>query len=115
MKKNEWYIELSTRSIPPNIKDEEKAFIESISDDPSFSFMEGIKKIKTSGSLPSNIYGLPKIHKLHNPTRPIISTVKSENYKLTKFLHRILYSLVEDSYSYIMNDCDKSLFECVKF
>ena len=36
-------------------------------------------------SLPS-MYGLPKIHKVNNPMRPIISTINSVNYKLARWL-----------------------------
>ena len=40
--------------------------------------------IKTSGSRPGIIYGLPKIHQRETPLRSILSTVGTHNYNLSK-------------------------------
>ena len=40
--------------------------------------------IRPSGSKPSQLYGLPKIHKDGVPLRPIISQIDSYTYKLAK-------------------------------
>ena len=47
------------------------------------------------GSLPARLYGLPKIHKIVQegempPSRPIVSSIGSCNYKLAKFLGNML-------------------------
>ena len=40
------------------------------------------------------IYGLPKLHKNNIPLRPIVSTVGSPTYKLSKFLSNILTNIL---------------------
>ena len=44
-------------------------------------------------------YGLPKVHKVSVPLRPIVSFINSPSYNLSKFLSRILSSLLVNSYS----------------
>ena len=44
-------------------------------------------------------YGLPKIHKASVPLRPIVSFINSPTYNLSKFLSRILSSLLVNCYS----------------
>ena len=44
------------------------------------------KKITPCGSRAGIMYGLPKIHKEGAPLRPIISAIKTYNYKLAKYL-----------------------------
>ena len=73
--------------------------------------------IKTSGSRPGIIYGLPKIHQRETPLRPILSTVGTHNYNLSKYLVTALSSVVDslyilrDSFSYakeisVLTNCD---------
>ena len=52
-----------------------------------------------SGSSFGICYGLPKIHKLGNPMRPIISSINTFNYKLAKFLVPILKPLTLNLFS----------------
>ena len=53
------------------------------------------------------LYGLPKIHKLNNPLRPIVCTASSVTYKLSKFLASILKQLNgKISSSYVLNTED---------
>ena len=53
------------------------------------------------------LYGLPKIHKLNNPLRPIVCTASSVTYKLSKFLASILKQLYgKISSSYVLNTED---------
>ena len=62
--------------------------------------------IKTSGSQPPRLYGLPKIHKdeRNPPFRPILSMVKSFGSRLAKWLHKLLvpfvpkHLIVQDSF-----------------
>jgi hypothetical protein len=49
------------------------------------------------------MYGLPKIHKEGAPVRPIISAIGTYNYKLAKYLDRILKPLTTNS-NYIIKD-----------
>ena len=56
----------------------------------------------TSGSIPS-IYGLPNIHKLNVPLRPIVSFCTSPTYNLSKYLVGILSPLVGHSPSAVKN------------
>ena len=39
----------------------------------------------------SRFYGLPKIHKVSVPLRPIVSFINSPTYNLSKFLSRLAY------------------------
>ena len=43
------------------------------------------KKLKTSIAVPSRFYGLPKIHKVCHPLRPIVSYVGSPTYNLASY------------------------------
>ena len=43
------------------------------------------------------LYGLPKIHKVNAPLRPIVLFCSSPTYKLSKYLARILKPLTEQS------------------
>ena len=45
------------------------------------------------------IYGLPKVHKVNIPLRPIVAFVGSPTYNLSKFLVNVLSSLLKQTYS----------------
>ena len=55
--------------------------------------------IRPTGSTPSQLYGLPKVHKVGVPLRPIISQIGSYTYQLAKFLVPILSPLTTNSYT----------------
>ena len=55
-------------------------------------------KILPCGSRAGVLYGLPKIHKVGTPIRPIISAVKTYNYELAKYLDQILKPVVNSEY-----------------
>ena len=60
---------------------------------------ESYDKIYPSGSKPGSIYGLPKIHKLNInkdnlSLRPIISSIGTYNYNLSKFLTNLLAPVI---------------------
>jgi len=63
--------------------------------------------LTTSGSKPGFLYGLPKIHKIGQPLRPIISAIGTFNYNVAKFLVKIITPLttneytIENSFSFI--------------
>ena len=77
-----------------------------------------LRKLKTKGKLdndiyneiyptrsqPARIYGLPKIHKLKVPNtlptfRPILSSICTYNYELSKFLYSILQPCIPNEYT----------------
>ena len=58
-----------------------------------------------SGSLPGVLYGLPKIHKVDCPIRPILSAIGTFNYNLAKFLVPILSPLTHNDFT-IKNSID---------
>jgi len=60
-------------------------------------------EILPCGSRSGIMYGLPKIHKTGTPLRPIISAVGTYNYKLAKYLDKILKPLVPNE-NYILKD-----------
>ena len=52
-------------------------------------------KIYPSGSQPAQMYGLPKMHKAREPNsippfRPIVSSIRTYNYELAKYLCTLL-------------------------
>ena len=64
---------------------------------------EVYNEIMPCGSRAGIMYGLPKIHKEGAPVRPIISAIGTYNYKLAKYLDRILKPLTTNS-NYIIKD-----------
>ena len=60
--------------------------------------------IYPNGSQPARIYGLPKMHKLRDPTstppfRPIASSIGTYNYNLAKFLCNLLEPYIPNDYN----------------
>ena len=55
--------------------------------------------LTASGTCPGVMYGLPKTHKQNCPFRPIISSCKSTNYNLAKYLNVKLSKLIQDEHS----------------
>ena len=64
-------------------------------------------RIRPTGSNPTQIYGLPKLHKTDIPLRPIISGIGSYSHNLAKYLTEILkpYAVsehcVKDSFQFV--------------
>ena len=66
------------------------------------------RKLRSTDALCARLYGLPKIHKLNVPLRPIVSFVNSATYELSKHLCSILSPLlnhnglsVRDSFEFV--------------
>ncbi|CAF1171249.1 unnamed protein product [Didymodactylos carnosus] len=55
------------------------------------------KAARLCGSRPARLYGLPKTHKPNLPLRPIMSFIKTFNYKLSKWLAELLQPLRKSS------------------
>jgi sugar-specific transcriptional regulator TrmB len=78
-------------------------------------FKEGIidqklrYQLQSTCSSLSVFYGLPKVHKNDFPIRPIISTIRSYQYQLSKYLARAIREAGPQANSYI-----KDSFEFVK-
>ena len=53
-------------------------------------------RLRCSGSKPGVMYGLPKLHKRQVPLRPILSTIGSYNYELSRYLVELLLPLSKD-------------------
>ena len=56
-------------------------------------------QLKSSGSKPGILYGLPKVHKRDIPMRPILSTVGTHNYKLSRWLCSKLVDCCKSDFS----------------
>ncbi|CAF3441300.1 unnamed protein product [Rotaria socialis] len=56
------------------------------------------KQATPGGSLCVRLYGLPKVHKIGIPLRPIISSIGSYNYRLVKLLAAKLQPLRKNKY-----------------
>ena len=67
---------------------------------------ETFNKILPKGSRPGILYGLPKIHKVGCPYRPIVSSINTYNYNLASYLVNILKPIstnqhtIKDSFSF---------------
>ena len=67
--------------------------------------------LRCSNAITSRFYGRPKIYKSSVPLRPIVSFVNSSTYNLSKFLSRVLSSLLKNNYS-VRNS--REFVECIK-
>jgi hypothetical protein len=66
-------------------------------------------QLRSTCSSPAVFYGQPKIHKINNPLRPIISTTATYNHHLSQHLTRILSKQREKPPSFV-----KDSFELMK-
>ena len=69
--------------------------------------------IYPAGSLPSRLYGTPKIHKIKKKSerktlRPIVSSINSYNYNLASYICALLTPFIPTAY------CTKDLFTFIK-
>ncbi|CAF3880073.1 unnamed protein product [Rotaria sp. Silwood1] len=67
-------------------------------------------KLQSTCSSLSVFYGLPKAHKTGYPTRPIISTIGSYQYQLSKYLAKAIRDARPQAKSYIKDSFEVSLF-----
>nr|XP_027207445.1 uncharacterized protein LOC113800843 [Penaeus vannamei] len=63
------------------------------------SIKTSIGEMTISGSKPGRLYGLPKIYKIGQPLRPIISAIGTFNYNVAKFLVQIITLLTTNEYT----------------
>lgn len=64
------------------------------------------KHLRTYNGTPAKLYGLPKIHKSGTPLRPIVSSVNTPTYNLSKFLSNCINNFVGRTSTYIKNSED---------
>ena len=60
---------------------------------------EEYKQLFVSGSSPSILYGLPKVHKTGIPLRPILAAFKAPSYRLSKYLINLLQPLTVNNFT----------------
>ena len=71
-------------------------------------------QLKSRGCKFGTMYGLPKVHKRGVPMRPVLSTIGTANYNLSKFLVELLSGFtnneytVKDSFSFVNEICTLS-------
>ena len=64
-------------------------------------------KLRAVGSQPGIMYGSPKVHKTGTPLRPILSTVNTHNYEMSKYLVSLVQCvnnspfIIKDSFSFV--------------
>ena len=63
-------------------------------------------KVSTTSTHPPLFYGSVKVHKENNPLRPIVSTIGSATYKISRFVSSVLRTYVKEADSYIVNTRD---------
>ena len=78
-------------------EDKVNRFIRKLKDKGSITENE-YKNLYVCGSSPSVLYGLPKVHKLNIPLRPIVSSVNTPMYKLAKFIIPEIANLSKNEY-----------------
>ena len=69
------------------------------------------KILYSSDGLCPRFYGLPKIHKLGIPLRPIVSFVNSPTYAISGYLARILSPVVGNTDYTVKNSCEFADFK----
>ena len=62
-----------------------------------------IQKLVPSGSASGKIYGLVKVHEKDNKLRPVVSMVGTPEYKLAKFLDKIIKPYIPNNYMFGIN------------
>lgn len=80
------------------IEDKVNRFIDKLSKDKIID-ADFKKTLRATGSRPGTMYGSPKVHKTGTPLRPVLSTIGTANYKLSKYLVQLLSPVVGNEYS----------------
>lgn len=60
-------------------------------------------KINPTTCRTPKLYGLPKIHKVDNPMRPIVSCIGSPTYQLAKYVTSLIAPLTGQTTSFVKN------------
>ena len=85
--------------IDPTIKKENKLIKQLLRMvDRKFITENEYKRIRPCGSLCARMYGLPKIHKVGLPLRPVVSSIDGFNYRLSKYLAKKLQPFRKNKY-----------------
>lgn len=95
---NNVYFKLKTKSNPLNkITKDVNAFVHKLFKDKKIMKDKYYWLHCSKGVMP-RFYGLPKIHKINVPLRPIVSFINSPTYNLSKFLAHIINNLVTNKF-----------------
>ncbi|KAK5644761.1 hypothetical protein RI129_006061 [Pyrocoelia pectoralis] len=70
------------------------------------------RELTNTEAISPRLYGLPKIHKANVPLRPIVSTIGSPTYGLSKYLTRLLQPHIGQTTHHIKNS--DHFIECMK-
>ena len=62
------------------------------------------RRLYPTGASPPKFYGVPKVHRSGMPLRPIVSSIGSLTYEISKELYRILKPLVGRSPYHVQNN-----------
>lgn len=65
-----------------------------------------LHKLVTHNPITPRMYGLPKLHKTNIPLRPIVSTINSPVYKMSKYLINSIKTLTQNSKFNVKNSYD---------
>ena len=73
---------------------------------------EEYRKLYPTTEAPPKFYGLPKVHKINNPLRPIVSSIGTITYSCAKLLADILSPLVGKTKHHVANS--QAFADCIK-
>ena len=73
---------------------------------------EEYRKLYPTTEAPPKFYGLPKVHKVNNPLRPIVSSIGTITYSCAKHLADILSPLVGKTKHHVANS--QAFADCIK-
>ena len=68
---------------------------------------ENYNLIRPVGSIRPRLYGLPKLHKVDIPLRPILSMIRSPQHELARYLNSLLDPVLKYFSRYIVKDSFK--------
>ena len=103
------------RNDPTNIyQTKNNTFIKKIISKKQLSDIEA-KNLMIHNAVAPKIYGLPKLHKPNIPLRPIVSSIQSPFYKLSKYLSQCLTKITYKNEYYIKDSfCFKEFITKIK-
>jgi hypothetical protein len=87
------------RKITTRIEDKVNRTVDKINKHLQNHNLDLLPNVKSSGSTPGILYGLPKIHKQSVPLRPVLAAYNTAPFKLSKWLVKILTPFSINEYS----------------
>ncbi|XP_077986089.1 uncharacterized protein LOC144440576 [Glandiceps talaboti] len=96
------YLKLGKRDPTTKYKKELVSVLQQLEEEGGLNRVQ-YRQLYPTSETPPKFYGLPKVHKLNIPLRPIVSSVGSITYNCAKFLAGILSPLVGKSKHHVVN------------